>query len=265
MLESKAVGEKWVEKLKTGGYEHALTDKKECRNLKKLPRIWRRILKAVEININNFENKSIFEVGCGGGKHLMPFVMRGWKAVGIDVSDEVLKRAEEFFDSAKDKCGIEENIDFVAGDFFDYESSNRYDLVFHAGVIEHFLNDSERLEFLQKMFQIVKPGGYVISIVPNGIHPLRAKMKEQKLGGYDIPEIDYSPELMTREFISCGAENVRILAHNLFNHFLIDNKRSLVKKLIFYKFQLIPAFLLPKKFSCGKAGALIAVGRKPKN
>ena len=111
MLEGKSVGEAWQKKLAQGGYEHSITSSKECVRLKKLPRIWRRVLRETGININNL--KSIFEVGCGGGKHLMPFVMRGWRATGIDVSDDVLNRAREFFASAKKQCGIENIIDFV--------------------------------------------------------------------------------------------------------------------------------------------------------
>lgn len=263
MTETKMVAEAWQKKLASGGYEHIISNHKECSSLHKVPRIWRRILRQIDLSIKNSKNKSIFEVGCGGGKHLAPFLLNGWRAVGLDVSKEVLGRADIYLKSIKNTCGTELNVSLIEEDFFNYEPKESFDIVFHAGVIEHFLENEERLEFLKKMLTTLKPGGYLVSIVPSGIHPLREKMKDQKLGGYDIPEIDYSPGLMAEELSACGAENIKIIGHNIFNHFLIGGGPPLVKKLIFYGFQLIPSFLLPEKFSFRKAGTLIAIGRKP--
>jgi len=139
-------------------------------------------------------------------------------------------------------------------------------VVFHSGVIEHFLSDSERITFLENMFVLAKPGGYVISIVPSGTHPLRARMKSEKLGGYGIPEVDYNPENMREEFVKCGGGDIKILPHNIFGYILSDNSaglRKILQKALFYFFQLLPISLLPQKFAVRHAGTLIGIARKP--
>ena len=74
-----------------------------------------------------------------------------------------------------------------------------------------FLDDKERINVLKKMFLMTKKNGYIVSIVPSGMHVFRKKMKEFNLGGYIIPEIDYTDVLMFKEMKMCGGEEIVIL------------------------------------------------------
>lgn len=260
----KSVANQWEDALKSQGYEHSIKNKDDCRRIKKFSRVWRRILKYIPENIRSAENKSVFEFGCGGGKHLAQFLLNGWQIAGIDCSPEVLRRAQNYLQEVKQVCECRKNFDLIYGDFLDYENNSQYDIVFNSGVIEHFLNDGEREKALKKMFEIAKNGGYVISIVPSGMHPIRQKMKEEKLGGYGIPEVDYTPEIMENEMRRCGGKDILVLPHNIMGYRAIDDKKGvliLIDLFLYYIFQIIPAGFLPKWFAYRHAMTLIGIAK----
>lgn len=263
-MDNQSVAEQWKDALKDTGYEHSAISKNDCAKLKRFGRVWRRILRYAKLSPCGLK---IFEAGCGGAKHLIPFALHGARCTGLDFSPEVLKRAQAYINEVEKVCGRELNIKLVEGNFLTYKPtvSDSCNLVFHSGVIEHFLDDKERLTFLQNMFALANLGGYIVSIVPSGAHPLRAKMKDLKLGGYGIPEVDYSPSSIQKEFEKCGAKDVRVLPHNIFGYLLIDNStgiKKILQKLFFYFFQLIPILFLPKNFAVRHAGTLIGIARK---
>lgn len=262
---NKSVAEKWQEALRESGYEHETLREGDYVRLKKFPRVWCRVFRA--LGLKPEELRRVFEAGCGGGKHLVPFALSGVECTGLDFSREVLARAGQYVDEVRALCKVSLDVNFIKNDFLTYkpEKTAIYDLVFHVGVIEHFCDDAERLTFLKNMFNLARHGGYVVSIVPSGTHPLRLKMKELKLGGYGIPEVDYTPDNMREELVNCGGMNVKVLPHNIFGYLLIDNSCGIVKflqKLFFYSFQLIPAGFLPYNFAVRHAGALIGIARK---
>lgn len=265
IMSNQSVAEKWKEALKDTGYEHGKLKEGDCRKLRRLSRVWRRIFRFIRLEPN--QAIKVFEAGCGGAKHLIPFALNGAKCVGLDFSPEVLKRAQAYVDEVEKVCGEKLNIKLLEGDFLNCQppDHNSYDIVFHSGVIEHFLDDAERLTFVKNMFALARPGGYVVSIVPSGTHPLRERMKNLKLGGYGIPEIDYNPKNMSEELKKCGGKNIVILPHNIFGYLLIDNTGGLKKKIqkvAFYFFQLVPISLLPYEFAVRHAGTLIGIACK---
>lgn len=264
-MANQSVAEKWKEALKDTGYEHDELGEGDCKKLRRFSRVWRRIFRFTKLKPN--ESLSVFEAGCGGAKHLIPFALSGAKCTGLDFSPEVLKRAQAYINEVEKFCGQKLNIELTEGDFLNYKSTdpNSYDLVFHSGVIEHFLDDAERLTFLKNMFTLARPGSYVISIVPSGTHPLRRRMKNEKLGGYGISEIDYNPENMREEFERCGGKDIQILPHNIFGYLLVLDStgiKKIIQKLFFYFFQLIPVVFLPYNFAVRHSGTLIGIAKK---
>jgi 2-polyprenyl-3-methyl-5-hydroxy-6-metoxy-1,4-benzoquinol methylase len=265
MEHGKNVSQRWVEELRGEGYEHHISDVKDCRQLK-LSRVWQRIFKETQLPKSG--KLRILEVGCGGGLQLAKLATMGCECIGIDVSQEVLARAENYFREIHSVCGQELDIKLLAGDFSDMdrtELGGYFDLVFNFGVIEHILDDSARLKFLKKKYELIKDGGYIVSMVPNGFHPLRNKMKRMNLGGYNIPEIDYDQHLMEQEFKAIGAKQITILPHNLFVYLLIEKKNlfiDMLKKLIYLGMQVVPWFFFPQDFCYRHAGSLIGIGRK---
>ncbi|MFZ5448750.1 MAG: methyltransferase domain-containing protein [Thermodesulfobacteriota bacterium] len=259
------VSKRWVEELKSTGYEYHVSKAEDCRQLQ-LSRVWKRIFQETQLHKSG--KLKILEVGCGGGLQLAKLAAMGCDCVGIDVSEEVLARSERYFAEIRKVCGVTMNIRTMAGDFYEIsrtELGDGFDLVFNFGVIEHILDDSARLRFLEKKYELTKDGGYIVSMVPNGVHPLREKMKRLNLGGYNIPEIDYNRNLMEREFRMIGAREIKILPHNLFYYLLMEKNNlafDIGIKLFYYGFQLIPQAILPKSFCFEHAGSLIGIGRK---
>jgi SAM-dependent methyltransferase len=259
------VSQRWVQELKDEGYEYHVREAKDCRQLAP-SRVWKRIFQQTQLH--NFENLRVLEVGCGGGQQLATLAALGCECIGIDVSREVLARAENYFKEIRSICGLELNIKLIDGDFYDLDSSELggyFDLVFNFGVIEHILDDSARLKFLRKKYELTREGGYIVSYVPNGSHPLRRKMKRLKLGGYNIPEIDYNQHLMAEEFKAIGAQQVIILPHNLFLYLIIEPHNLFIdslRKLVYLGMQVAPWAFFPRDFAYRHAGSLIGIARK---
>lgn len=257
------VAKLWIQELKKGGFEHTCKTKAEFKKLTKLPRLWKRILSTINLKSGN----SCFEVGCGGGIHLVRLTLNDFFADGIDCSLDVIKRAKNFIGQVAQFDNRVNQIRIYNGDFLsmDYEFlisklGKKYDLVFDVGVAEHFLEKSERLEFIKRKFQLAKEGGWVVSVIPSGKHPYREIQRSQKLGGYNIPEIDYTTELLEAEMFDCGAKEVIVLPHNIMGY--LNLKPTIVKKGIYYLFQVLPQNLFKKSFLQKHAFSYITIGRK---
>ena len=261
----KNVSQRWVRELRDEGYEYHVRERKDCRQLG-LSRVWKKIFKVTQLSPS--KKLRVLEVGCGGGLQLAKLAALGCACTGIDVSREVLARAENYFSEIHAVCGQKLDIKLLLGDFYDLdrtELGGGFDLVFNFGVIEHILDDSARLTFLKKKYELTKDGGYIVSMVPNGCHPLRSKMKSMNLGGYNIPEIDYDQHLMEEELKSIGAKQVIILPHNLFVYLLMEQKNLFIDwstKLIYLGMQIVPWAVWPENFCYRHAGSLIGIGRK---
>ena len=55
------------------------------------------------IKENNFNAKSILDLGCGTGKHAYLFCNKGYKVHGIDISEDMLKIANKDIDGKEDR------------------------------------------------------------------------------------------------------------------------------------------------------------------
>jgi SAM-dependent methyltransferase len=206
------------------------------------------------------------EVGCAGGQQCIRLFANGWHCVGIDLSPEVIGRAWVYAGRVKQVLAPRGTMRFVVGDFMAWPPPARgFDLVFHVGVLEHFLDRRQRLAFLRRMFEMTRPGGYVMSMVPNGRHVMRAEQRRRGLGGYNVPEIDYSARLVAREMQQCGAAQVEVLHHNVFGYLRIRPARGLMRPAWLAAYGLLQAFpwrVMPHSFLDRHACWLIGIGRK---
>jgi 2-polyprenyl-3-methyl-5-hydroxy-6-metoxy-1,4-benzoquinol methylase len=262
MTNYKEISQAWIEDLKRENvYLYTINSQKDCSKYKKFSRVWKRIFKA--INKRPQDIKAVFEVGFGGGIQLIPFALNDVEIAGIEVSPDVFQRAENFLNQARKICKKSFKSSLILGDFFEKDLTqykDYFDLVFHFGVIEHFLNDEERILFLEKTKFLTKKGGYIISVVPSGVHRLRQLMKDKKLGGYNIPEIDYSEELMKKEFQQVGLSDIIILTHNFFGYFLFFNNP--IAKLFYLFSQVVDYNYFLSKLFPKECTTLIGIAKK---
>lgn len=227
----------------------------------RISRTWKRIFRE----LTDSPLRSVLEAGCGAGSQLIPLAWKGCTSVGIDCSYTTLDRCREKVRLIREMTGKQLPLFLICGDFFEISLKARYSLVFHRGVAEHFLDRTDRLLFIKKMFEHAEKNGYVISIVPSGIHHYRSRFKEERLGGYNIPEIDYSPVWLTEEAKNCGADRVIVLPHNIMGYllYLPGNKMTrLIYKIVYLFLQVIPMWFLKESFKQRHAYSFICIAWK---
>lgn len=138
---------------------------------------------------------SVLEAGSGYG---MTSVLLGagvGKRVLLDLESAALTTAAQLF-AEKNESG-----DFVVGDLLSMGfKEGAFDLVFNAGVLEHF-NFSMRCQALCEMYRVVRPGGKLLVAVPNHFsHPYRYSYHYRKKKGKwpypdEIPIYDLRREI----------------------------------------------------------------------
>ncbi|MFA6594137.1 MAG: class I SAM-dependent methyltransferase [Candidatus Buchananbacteria bacterium] len=110
----------------------------------------------------------VLDIGCGNGRMAEIFADSKAGYLGIDNSEELIKIARERF---KDKPWAK----FEVGDMLELESRNpayrsgrlkveSYDLVLLVAVLHHLPSKKLRLQTLENIFSILKPGGRLVMI-----------------------------------------------------------------------------------------------------
>ncbi|MEH2449579.1 MAG: class I SAM-dependent methyltransferase [Nostoc sp.] len=252
--------ETWKQELEHEGYEHHCYSTKNFKKIKQLSRVWQIILKITKITPPN----QLFELGCGGGIHLASLAVNGFEVHGIDISASVASRAKNYLEEVGKFQAIKASIEVA--NIFDYESTDSYNMCFHFGVVEHFLELSQRQQIWNKLYSLTKPGGWIISVVPCGQHLMRKLVRERGLGGYNIPEIDYSCSLHKEEFENLSLQCILTVPHNYFG-FFAAHPSLVISKIIYPVCFIISNITIPyipisEDIKEHWAQTLIVVGRK---
>ena len=115
------------------------------------------------IDLFDMEPGKHIDIGCGPGYTLIPLLQKGWTDVqGLDISDEMLKRAKENITEA----GFDsDNMPFQIGNIekLPFED-NTFDTVACVAVVEYLQEDEKALSELSR---ILKPGGTLVIVVRN--------------------------------------------------------------------------------------------------
>ncbi|MFN3704676.1 MAG: class I SAM-dependent methyltransferase [Thermoflexales bacterium] len=154
-------------------------------------------------------NSLVLEPGCGSGKFSLVFASLGHRVVALDFVVEVLKGVQAAEQALAGKW---------PGQLWGYCQGSLlslpfpdfiFDLVVNEGVIEHWLEETERLEVITEMVRVTRPGGIVAVIVPNGTHPL-VRLWEERLEGFRTapPMTHYSAKQLALELTQAGLQDV---------------------------------------------------------
>ena len=144
-----------------------------------LPRQLDNYYKSVFSNTNNSE-KRLLEVGCGNSVWLSYFrKYYGFQIFGLDYSEYGCEQTRKILERDQ----LEGTI--VLGDLFNppQELLGTFDVVCSFGVVEHFTNTVEVLKAIQRF---LKPGGILITTVPNLNGPTGVLQKIFYKPVYDI-------------------------------------------------------------------------------
>ena len=120
-----------------------------ARNRRVHPEVLRGLLLTSKVG----KASRVLEVGCGTGNYITSLeALVGCLCWGIDPSQEMLSKAKATSEIVDFQLGAAERLNF-SPDFFD--------LVFSVDVIHHISN---RLQFFQEAYRVLKPGGKVCTV-----------------------------------------------------------------------------------------------------
>ncbi|MGA2285755.1 MAG: methyltransferase domain-containing protein [Dehalococcoidia bacterium] len=123
-----------------------------------LHRTERAVFEAVQ-RLNGNGPLRLLDVGCGLGMQAGRLALRGWKAYGIDASDQMMRLGQYRFYQVHKKVrftrGIAEALPFRSASF---------DVVMCQGAMDHF---ADRDLFVSEVARVLKPGGYLIVALAN--------------------------------------------------------------------------------------------------
>ena len=109
--------------------------------------------------ITDFSDKVTIDIGCASGVSAALLASKGANVLGIDISPELIKQANELW---KDFKG---NLKFAVDDAEELKMpNNSADICFFGGVIHHFPDKNKTIE---ECGRVLKKGGYILAIEPN--------------------------------------------------------------------------------------------------
>ena len=127
-----------------------------------------KIFTRVILNVAKMEKGEIFEPGSGGGMASATLAKKGFNLTCMDLSQNAIKKNQELFQ----ECTLSGK--FLIGDIFNIPiSSEKFDIVFNQGVMEHFrLEGMNPSSAVKEMYRLVKKNGTLIIFVPAYYSPL---------------------------------------------------------------------------------------------
>ena len=163
---------------------------------KKVPKVLKdcHASNVIEILLDGNHNNRILEVGCGPGALMRLLRKKGYKHIqGIDISPVAAKLSGGIVASATKIPFPKQSFDTVIG----------------LSIIEH-LSLREADVFLQEAFRVLKPGGFVFLLTPNGASLLKL-LKGKRWYGYDDHSHTYffTPTTLKRTLLNAGFTHIR--------------------------------------------------------
>lgn len=127
----------------------------------KLGRMPRAILAELLNKCGDFRGKKVLEAGCGSGIISAELAGLGADLFLLDISEDALQIARNCFEY-KNLYAT-----FIRGDIFElpFEKSS-FNIVWNAGVLEHFENEA-RLKAVEGIANLIKPEGVFITFNPS--------------------------------------------------------------------------------------------------
>lgn len=167
---------------------------------------------------------NIIEIGCFPGRFLYHFGLLGYELNGLDQT-EYLNNMVDWFKKNNFKIGS-----FTKNDIFKTDLTNKYEVVFSSGFIEHFINFKEVINIHCKL---VTKNGYIFITVPNFSGSIQRKLHtifdSQNLEKHFLPSMN---PLEWEEVLK--GEKFKIVESGFiggFDFWVGNQKRSLLQKI----------------------------------
>ncbi|MFO7862549.1 MAG: class I SAM-dependent methyltransferase [Salinivirgaceae bacterium] len=128
----------------------------------------------IEQELNFNKNLEIIDIGCGTGRHAIELTKRGYSVTGIDLSESMLKKAQE-------KAANESfSIPFLQHDARSLPFENQFDaaIMLCEGGFPLMETDEMNYEILQNVTKSLKQKSTFIFTTLNGLFPLMHSINE---------------------------------------------------------------------------------------
>jgi len=112
------------------------------------------------------QGDSVLDIGCSQGITTLLLAREGFKAVGIDISEDAIDYARG--EQEKELPSVRERIEFLCTDLAGLDAAREFDTVILGEVLEH---QAHTAKFLKTAASHVKAGGTLVVTVPFGLHP----------------------------------------------------------------------------------------------
>ncbi len=105
--------------------------------------------------LNLDKHQSVLDLFCSWGRHVIELKKRGYSVKGMDKSKELIDKANELAQSENVKA------DFIRADVLTYNGKDQYGAIYslHASVFEAWRAETEIIEYLRKIYNILMKGG----------------------------------------------------------------------------------------------------------
>ena len=146
------------------------------------------------------KENDVLELGCGNSRYLMFFnLVGGLKTHGIDYSKEGIEQLEQMATLHNIRHHL------IFNDMFHEDVEGRkFDLVFHAGLVEHF---EQLAVFFERCRFFCRPDGHLIFLMPN-MHNVAWKLHKYLCPSNFSAHIPYTSEQVC-EALSLHFSDVR--------------------------------------------------------
>jgi len=132
------------------------------------------------------KNANVLDVGCFFGNNLFPFAAKGANCFGVDIHENIAKKAEIIFKNngydGKFTKGKNTSIP---------HPENTFDLLISVNTIHYEPSRESITDAIQEFKRVLKPGGrfYISTVGTN--HDIRKKAKKIKDNIYEIRDWDF--------------------------------------------------------------------------
>jgi len=147
------------------------------------------------------KNGKVLEIGCSYGTYLFQLKKIGWDVKGIELSKKAV-------DHGKNKL----NLDILNLDIQDFESEEKFDIIYLRMVLEHV--ESPKI-VLKKCYSLLKPYGKLVLILPD-ISGLEVRIYKKFAYTLQLPYhlYHFTPITIKNYLILLNFQNIKIIHEN---------------------------------------------------